>query len=139
MKYFYVDPEVAGGLGSRTVMDRSVHPPLVARLHYHIEGWLGDVVLESFPCFIVTLEVMDSLREFGATGVDFDDADISISAQFKETHPDLTIPHFVWMKIAGQASQDDFGAGSDGRMIVSEAALELLRKLGIAHALIEPV
>jgi hypothetical protein len=45
MKYFYVEPEVAGGLGERTVMDRSTHPPVVKRLHYQLEGWLGDAIL----------------------------------------------------------------------------------------------
>ena len=38
MKYFYIQPEVAGGLGKNTVMDRSVHPPIVSRLHYEFRA-----------------------------------------------------------------------------------------------------
>ena len=53
MQYVYIEPEVAGGLGDHTVMDRSVHPPIVSKLHYQMEGWLGDALLESFPVFIV--------------------------------------------------------------------------------------
>lgn len=45
MKYFYIEPEVAGGLGRNTVMNRAVHPPVVSKLHYHFDGWLGDVLL----------------------------------------------------------------------------------------------
>jgi hypothetical protein len=38
MKYFYIQPEVAGGLGKNTVMDRSVHPPIVSRLHHEFKS-----------------------------------------------------------------------------------------------------
>lgn len=41
-KFFALEPEVAGGLGPNTVMDRSVHPPRVSHLHYVFDGWMGD-------------------------------------------------------------------------------------------------
>ena len=37
MKYVYVEPEVAGGLGQGTEMDTSVHPPVVRKLQYELE------------------------------------------------------------------------------------------------------
>ncbi|CDX39985.1 hypothetical protein MPLSOD_40275 [Mesorhizobium sp. SOD10] len=50
MDHFYLEPEVSGGLGDDTVMDTGVHPPpVVARLHYEFDGWLGDVIVTSFP------------------------------------------------------------------------------------------
>jgi hypothetical protein len=54
MEYFQIAPEVAGGWGRNTVMDRSIHPPHVTKLHFEFDGWLGDVLLESFPCYIIT-------------------------------------------------------------------------------------
>jgi hypothetical protein len=33
MKYHSIEPEVAGGLGANTIMDRTVHPPVVTKLH----------------------------------------------------------------------------------------------------------
>ena len=40
--FHVVEPEVAGALGDRTEMDSSIHPPIVKRLHYEFQGWLGD-------------------------------------------------------------------------------------------------
>ena len=139
MKYFYVEPEVAGGLGERTVMDRSVHPPIVKKLHYQFEGWLGDALLESFPAFIVTEHVKVSLLESGATGATFDDdVEVTLSDQFKALYPDRKLPRFVWLKPEGRAGQDDIGAASDGRLVLSQRALDVLNGIGISNALVEP-
>ena len=83
MSYFVIEPEVAGGLGERTVMNRSVHPPIVIQLHYELEGWLGDAILESFPVFIVTEQAKCALTQAGITGADFDTVDVTTGDQFK--------------------------------------------------------
>ncbi|HKB91644.1 MAG TPA: hypothetical protein VKC60_14085 [Opitutaceae bacterium] len=62
MKYYYIEPEVAGSLGENTVIHREVHPPRVSKLHYRFDGWLGDVLLESFPSFIVAEDVEKKLH-----------------------------------------------------------------------------
>ena len=79
MKYFYIQPEVAGGFGENTVLDTSVHPPIVSRLHYELDGWLGDVLLETFPCFIITKDAKTKLQSIGATGIRLDDVEITTS------------------------------------------------------------
>lgn len=138
MTYFFVEPEVAGGLGERTEMDRSVHPPIVTRLHYAFDGWLGDVLLETFPVFIVTDEARQSLRAAGSSGVAFGGVEVTTSELFAELYPDRTLPSFVWLKPEGRAGHDDFGTAADGRLVVSQSALELLTRLGIANAFVEP-
>jgi hypothetical protein len=138
MNYFYVEPEVAGGLGERTVLDRSVHPPIVNRLHYELEGWLGDAILESFPAFVVTEEAKASLLRIGATGGFFDNAEVTVTHQFEELYPGLKLPSFVWLKPEGKAGQDDIGAAADGRLVLSQRALDTLSSLGISNALVEP-
>jgi hypothetical protein len=45
---------VAGGYGEDAILDTSVCPERVERLHYEFDGWLGDDLLESFPVFIIT-------------------------------------------------------------------------------------
>ena len=40
MKYYVLEPEVAGGLGENSIVDHSVVPFQVTRLHYEFEGWL---------------------------------------------------------------------------------------------------
>jgi hypothetical protein len=138
MKYFYIEPEVAGGLGENTVMDCSVHPPVVSKLHYHLDGWLGDVLLESFPSFIATKEAGQQLQAIGVTGLRLDDVEVTISDQFRQLYPNPRLPGFVWFRAEGQPGRDDFGTAPDGRLVASERALAMLTTLGIAHALVTP-
>lgn len=79
MKYFFIQPEVAGGIGENTMMDRSVHPPIVSRLHYELDGWPDDVLLRTFPCLIVTEGAKRKLQSVGLTGVRFDKVEVTTS------------------------------------------------------------
>ena len=50
MKYFYIETEVAGGLGENTAMDRSVHPPIVT--DFTTSSMAGSVTLfDKFSVF----------------------------------------------------------------------------------------
>jgi hypothetical protein len=134
MNFFYIEPEVAGGLGDKTVMDRRTHPPIVSKLHYHFDGWLGDALLESFPCFIVTEEARRSIEETRLTGARFDQVEVTTSEQFEELYPTLRLPKFQWLRVEGKVGEDDFGLAPDARLVVSERALDVLREVGLSHA-----
>lgn len=67
-EYFAVEPEVAGGLGAHTSINRATVPVEVTKLHYVFEGWLGDAPIESTPCFLVTEELAATIREEGLSG-----------------------------------------------------------------------
>jgi hypothetical protein len=140
MTYHIVEPEVAGGWGENTVADSSTHPPRVSKLHYRFDGWLGDAILESFPCYIATEEAKRKIETIGATGVQFADVEVSVSEQFKDLYGDRQIPKFRWLQILGKAGQDDFGIlpAPDLRLVISDRILEALRQLGISHATIQP-
>jgi hypothetical protein len=125
MKYYLLQPEVAGGLGSRTNLDRSVHPPRVSRLHYEFEGWLGDDLLESFPCYIITPRVADALAMSALSGFALVNVEVSRSEEFEDFHGDLQLPAFRWLQITGILDKDDFGFAKEG-LVVSERAHELL-------------
>lgn len=139
MPFFCVEPEVAGGLGENTVMDRSVHPPIVSKLHYCFEGWLGDVLLESFPCFIVTVAAKRELQALGISGARFDVVEVTTSPEFDELSPGIRLPEFAWLRPEGKAGHDDIATEDDGRLVISARVLEVFQKLGIANALVEPV
>ena len=139
MHYFSIEPEVAGSSeGPNSVMDRSVHPPIVSRLHYVFSGWLGDVLLESFPAFIVTEDAMNKLMEIGATGARFADVEVTTTYPFRGFHPNMKLPKFVWLQITGRAGRDDFGLARKIRLVISERALDVLKGLQLKHAEIEP-
>lgn len=136
MKYYTVEPEVAGGLGENTKMDRSIHPPIVHRLHYEFYGWLGDAIVASFPCFLAREEARSELECSGVTGLHFEEAEVTTSDEFNELFPDVRLPRFLWMRVLGRAREDDFGISPDGRLIVSERAVKVLQHLGISNALV---
>jgi hypothetical protein len=134
MKYFFVEPEVAGGFGPNIDLDTSVHPPIIHRLNYEFDGWLGDVLLESFPVWIVTLPARDAIKALGCTGVRFDEVEVTTSGLFEDIYPDRQLPEFAWMRVEGKAGEDDFGVLSTLILVVSERALKTLQDLGLNYA-----
>jgi hypothetical protein len=148
MKYFYIEPEVAGGIGSNVATDCSVHPPRVSNLDYEFEIWPHDVLIEGFPCWIVTIPAMERIRAAKLTGVSFKDVEISFSEQFRDLHRNRRLPAFVWLDVSGRPGHDDFGTNKsftitgteklvDARrftLVISERAIEVLKALGISHA-----
>ncbi len=138
MKYYRVEPEVAGGFGERTIIDRSSGKMVVRKLHYEFDGWLGDVLLESCPCFIVTETAKKTLQSAGLTGVRFDKVEVTASELFEQLYPNRRLPKFVWLQIIGKPGQDDFGMAKGLMLVVSERALEVLKGLGISNALVTP-
>lgn len=138
-KFFAVEPEVAGGFGPNTILDRNVYPIRVDHLHYEFSGWLGDELLEATPCWIVTENLARQIRETGLSGVEFVEAEVSTSDQFRELHPDRSLPKFFRLNVTGAPRRDDFGVGDDLRLVVSETALDLLRQTNRASFDIEPL
>jgi hypothetical protein len=132
-----VSPEVAGELGENTTMDSSVHPPRVYRLHHHFNGWLGDELLEAFPCFLVSSALAKSLEEARLVGFSLDTVEVSVSHEFQELYPGRPLPEFRWFKLTGEDCHADFRLTPDFRLEVSSRALNVLKKFKIAHATIE--
>jgi hypothetical protein len=136
MAHYYVEPEVAGELGPNSVVDTSVHPPAVSHLEYRFTDWLGDSVLETFPCYIVTDELAKNIAEQGLSGVTFADVEVTLSPEAEELL-NVQLPTWTWFKITGEPFNTDFGVSEDQRLVVSEKALEVLRQAGISHADVE--
>lgn len=133
-KFFVIEPEVAGGFGEHTVIDRSTGKMVVTKLHYEFEGWLGDHLLESTPCYIVSDELAREIEINGLSGVKFDFVEVTLSDQFREIYKNKSIPNFVWLKVIGEPGKDDFGIAPGLRLVVSERALSVLKTSGISHA-----
>lgn len=124
--FFLLEPEVSGGLGPNTVIDRSAHPPLVSLLQYCFDGWLGDELLETFPCFIVTETLGTLFTDEGFTGFQIATVDVVVSDRFVQQSVQRALPVFVWLQVNGIAGKDDFGVGLDNRLVVSARALALI-------------
>ena len=125
--YHTLEPEVAGSIGGRSVRDTSVHPPIISKLHYHFDGWLGDELLENFPCFIVTENLRQIIEKATATGCTFDNVEITKSEQFLQLFPGVELPVFYWLQITGTAGIDDIGFADDYRIAVSDRVFQKMK------------
>lgn len=137
MIYKFIEPEVAGGLGDKTEMDTSTFPPLIKSLHYEFDGWLGDDILESFPCYIVTESLRKEIESQNLTGINFDEVYVSKSENFSELYPDKQLPIFFWAKINGEQNKDDFFITKENTLAISDRAFLLLKNYNIGNADIE--
>ncbi|ESY09652.1 hypothetical protein X751_31480 [Mesorhizobium sp. LNJC395A00] len=99
---------------------------------------MGDAMVTSFPCYLVTEGVERKILESRFSGVTFDKVEVTTSELFEEMQPDQKLPPFVWLKVSGKAGLDDFGIAKDYRLVVSESVLDVLKLLGVSNALIEP-
>lgn len=139
-RYFRLGPEVAGGLGRKTVVEGDGYPPNVTRLHYEFYGWLGDDLLRAFPCYVVTERLRAAIEESSPTGCSFDQVLVTTTTEFRALFPDVQLPRFSWLRVVGQPGVDDFGMGEDPpRLIVSEQVLEVLKRFSIANCEVEEV
>ncbi len=128
--FYELEPEVTGGFGKNAILDSATHPPEVKFLHIELDGWLGDHLLECFPCFIVTELLANSLAQLGAVGYSLGSVEVTLSEQFRELYPGRNVPKFLWLKVNGCAGKDDFGISDENCLIVSECVFDELKKSG---------
>jgi hypothetical protein len=134
MTFFYLVPAYAGAVVS-AFANPTGRPPVKNRLRCEFEVWIGDAVLNVFPCWVlVTESAKDAIRSAGLTGVQFDNVEVFKSTQFEEFEPDNILPAFAWLKVEGKAGHDDFGIAQNLKLVVSQRALKLLQRLGIPRA-----
>jgi len=131
----YIEPEVPGGLGDKTEMDTSIHPPIVHSFECYLDGWLGDCILEIFPCFIVTQAAKDDIENLKLTGIVFDDLTVTKTEIFNEFYQHIEIPKLFWAKINGLAGIDDFGLSNDFRLVISESSFNVLNVNKLQNAI----
>jgi hypothetical protein len=135
--FYSLIPEVAGALGEKSEMDNSVQPPVISRLHHELKIWLGDDLLDSFPCFIVTEKLRSLIASNSPSGCEFDEVEISTSDEFNQLYPDRRLPSFYWLKVTGQPGIDDFGISKDYTLIVSSRILEVMSQACLDNCDIE--
>ena len=127
MKYYYLEPEVAGGIGKGTVMNTSSHSQVISKLNYEFDGWLGDELIEAFPVFITTEHLSILISKYNLTGFTISEVEVSKSGEFKDLYNNHELPNFVWFQINGQAGKSDFGIAKDNRLVVSQTALDIIK------------
>ncbi|MDB4923520.1 hypothetical protein [Mucilaginibacter sp.] len=137
MKKYIIEPEVAGQLGDDTVLNYSTKPPIIEKLNYEFDDWLGDDFIEGFQCFICSERLAEYIKKQNLTGYTFDDCKITKSQFFNDLHEDgLILPLFYWFKIIGNEN-DDFFIVPNSMLVVSQHALETLQAFNMDRCQIQ--
>lgn len=150
MDMFRLEPEVAGEIGENSkIKYEGGMLSEVEFLHYEFAGWLGDELLTSYPCFIVSENIVDDILKSNLKGYRFEDIEISTSDEFKEMYPNRTIPNFKRLIPLGkvivsdekivQFSDDDFCLEDNVELVVSYKALEILKRHKMEYCEITPL
>jgi hypothetical protein len=139
MRYFLLEPEVPGGVGSRIQFGRSTTPFTVLRLHAEFDDWLGSEIVQIYSCYLMTERAQQAVEGAKLSGVRFAEATVTTSDKYADWKGETPLPPFAWAQIVGVPGVDDFGLAADGwSLIVSEEALRLLKQVGLFEPEITP-
>ena len=149
MKYYMIEPEVAGEIGENTIYDNydeiinQKKKPIISHLHYIFDGWLGDELLELTPCFLISERLKKEIENHGFSGCRFADVEVSYSDEFLEIYPIRKVPKFyrmiplktVFVENDGYINQDmdDFMLTQKSYLIISENVKNLLNNMNFAE------
>ena len=128
-EYFQLRPEVPGGFGEGTRVDNSTFPPTINDLHLVFDGWLGDDLVACFPCYLVSVTLLNAMEEASLGGFLVGDVKVSYSEIFKDLFPDIVMPSFKQLIIKGKKG-DDLYINENRRLVVSNRALQVLENNG---------
>ena len=132
---YFIEPEVSGQLGEKTIIDTSTHPPIVKYLHFIFYGWLGDDIIECFPIFLITEKLKSKFDEVKLTGYRIKNCEIEVSEEFELLQSNTILPVFYWFDVIGSNS-DDFKIFKN-KLQVSDVAYSILNQFNLKKAIIE--
>lgn len=132
---YFIEPEVSGQLGEKTIIDATTHPPVVKYLHFIFYGWLGDDLIECFPVFLVTEKLKLQLDESTLTGYRINNCEIEYSEEFNTLQPNTILPKFYWLEVTGK-DKNDFKI-FENKLNVSDFAYSVLSQFSLKNAVVE--
>ena len=140
-RFYALDPEVPGGLGRNTeLVLRSGSYPLVERLHFEFgAGRFEDDLFTCHPVYLVRRPLAESLHRSELTGFTLSrDVEVSADDNVRDLEPGWQAPEVEWLKVSGAPGTDDLGLTDDALLVVSEAALRLLRLHAVDRCGVRP-
>ncbi|PFX51275.1 hypothetical protein COL36_27975 [Bacillus wiedmannii] len=149
MSLYLLSPEVAGGHGEHTVYgnEKSIGAEGISGkvqfLHYEFYGWLGDDLLESTPCFIVSEKLKNALISSELKDFRLEECLISVSEEFQELYPDKELPDFWRLIPLGTVNYENgnysgwsghqFCLTPRGDLILTEEVLSFLKSFTLKY------
>jgi len=133
LNQYILEPEVPGELGEKTILDTSVHPPIVSHLQLIFKGWMGDDLLENFPVFLVTKRLGNELEKSNLTGFELRECTVESSEEFEVFNPAIKLPELSWLHITGTKDTSDFHINHKNQLTASENAYVLLTRFNLKY------
>ena len=130
-QYFNIFSPVYGGLGSKTVTDTSTVPPTLVKLHYDLVASPKSELFEGLLCYLVSMRLAEALEAAKLSGFQLAEAKVRPDPQWRKLGRKMQVEHYAWLKITGRREVDDFGLDRFSRIVVSEAALAVLRQFNL--------
>jgi hypothetical protein len=156
-KLFMLSPEVAGEVGPTSEIANqearlhgSKELPEVTKLEYVFSGWLGDELLQAWPCFIVTDKVATALGSSRLTGVRLEAVKITKSDIFEITQKDSALPSFRRLVPLGRVvisndgkleswDKQDCSLSVRGDLVVTGDFFDVVSSSSLLHCRIQPL
>lgn len=135
--------EVPGQIGERTEINYATTPNTVTALHIEIDGWMGDdLCAAGGNNYFATQRLRAAIIESRLTGCQWASVLVTRSAILEELQPEVVLPFFWWLQVGRGLERDfDIAPGPDGvpTLVVSEAALECLRRFSMRQCQVFPM
>ncbi|WP_086821716.1 hypothetical protein [Allokutzneria sp. NRRL B-24872] len=96
--------------------------------------WLGDCIVSVVHQYLVVPKTVTRLQEAGFRSFRLAEAQVTAHDQYEIFNPGGRPPELQWLVVDGTPGVDDLGVDRIGRLVVSEAVLELFRADGLNHA-----
>lgn len=146
MKFYKLEPEVAGEIGENSKIEyEDGKIKKIIFLEYLFSDWLGDELISTHPCHIVTDNLKKDINSNDLTGVQFQEIKKSFSDEFVELNDLSDIPEFVQI-VCDSFYEDkkddelqDFYVNRYKELIVSENALKVIKRHTLNNCLIEEI
>jgi hypothetical protein len=139
--YFTVQPEVIVGLGASTEFREKSSPfKPVTKLHIHLEDWLGDDLMECYPCYIVTEKLKKLLDANSFKGFVFTEMEVTKAENCDNNyHPNNPLPNLYWLQIRGRKNIDDIYINDSNHLNIADTFLTFLKSNAtLNHLEVEP-
>ena len=133
--FYRLEPEVPGGFGENSVLDTSVHPPVVQWLHFEFVGWDGDDLVTSFPCFLVSDRLAKAMVEAHLAGLELAEVEVTVDGQFRDflSQSADSLAGWRWLRPVGEPWASDLWVDERADLHTSSTAMNVLRRFSLAH------
>lgn len=144
MRFYKLEPEIAGEIGDNSIIQyKNGKISKVKYLEFRFTDWLGDELISTHPCYIITENLKKEILLNKLKGIQFQDILISFSDDFFELNDSIEIPNFVRIiceNIYEEKNDDivqDFYVNKYKELIISENALNVFRNHTLNNCVIQ--